>query len=557
MKKLIALLLAAVMVLSLFAACGDTNPTTTAPKTPSTTKAPEGTKAPETTTAPKGFSYPMEGAPELTMFRNQNSLITANGYAGFGDSLVAKAIESKSGIKVTYVDTYADYDAEWSSMLSTGKYTDMVSFNVFNYEGGPAMAMEDGLAIELNDIIDEYMPNLKAYLEANPDIDKAIKTDDGIYFYVPYVNSNTGAYSYGPYYREDMLKEMGETEPTTLQGWHDLLVKVKDKYGITPISCDWNGLIQYGAFAMAYGVGGNSTSNHFAVADGKVYYQRTSDEWKAFLTEMAQWMSEGLIDANVAQIKAPDVNAKVINGECFMSMGWLGSAMQVNQQKGAAQTPGFQLKAFATPALTEGQQIEWSYATTLVSGVGTTISESCENVEAAARYLDYLFSPEGHIVANFGVEGESYDMVDGEPVFQDHVVKSGKLPEGLSQSQSAARYSAATTGQMAMVKHENYYPQLMDEACAAEAIYIWRDAAVGGGHMHELPGLSFSDDEASAVGSVVTNLKTASDEYAMQIVLGQKTIEESWDEYVKQVEGMGVAAVLIIVNDAYGRYLER
>ena len=556
MKKLIALLLVAAMALSLFAACGPTPPATT--KAPATTagKTPETTKAPETTAAPE-FAYPMDTDVELTMFRKQNALITAHGYAGFGDSPVAKTIEAKSGIKVVYVDTYADYDAEWANMQSTGNYTDMVSFNIFNYEGGPLMAVEDGLAIELNDVIDEFMPNFKAYLEANPDVDKAIKTDDGIYTFIPYVNSNTGAYSYGAYYREDMLKEMGETEPTTLQGWHDLLVKVKDKYGITPISCDWNGLIQYGMMAMAFGVGGNSTSNHFAVTDGKVYYQRTSDEWKAFLTEMAKWMAEGLIDANVAQIQSPDVNAKIINSEVFLSMGWLGSAMQVNQQKGAAQTEGFMLKALPTPGLTEGQKIEWGYATTLVSGVGTTISESCENVEEAARYLDYLFSPEGHIVANFGIEGESFDMVNGEPVFQDHVVKSGKLPEGLSQSQSAARYSAATTGLMAMVKHEGYYPQLMDEANCAEAIYIWRDAAIGGGHMHELPGLAYDDEEAGAIGTIITNLKTASDEYAMDIILGRKTVEESWDEYVKTIEGMGLAAGLIIMNDAYGRYLER
>jgi len=56
MKKLTALLLAVVMVLSL-AACGDNSGTTTAPAAPATTKAPEAgtTKAPEaaTTEAPQ------------------------------------------------------------------------------------------------------------------------------------------------------------------------------------------------------------------------------------------------------------------------------------------------------------------------------------------------------------------------------------------------------------------------------------------------------------------------------------------------------------------------
>ena len=206
--------------------------------------------------------------------------------------------------------------------------------------------------------------------------------------------------------------------------------------------------------------------------------------------------------------------------------------------------------------LKAGEPIEWVYATTLVSGMGTTISSQCENVELAARYLDFLFSEQGHLIANYGVEGVSYTMVDNVPTFKDEIVKSGSLPEGMSQSQSAARYSAATTGIMAMVKDDYYYEQLMDEKCCADAIYIWMNSAVGGGHMHELPGLSYNEEESSAIGTIVTNLKTLSDENALKFVLGTRDLA-GWDAYVQEISNMGVDAALVIMNQAMARYQSR
>ncbi len=550
MKKIIALLLAAVMVLSM-AACTPTPQPTEPPATdPAQTQGIDPVE-----TVPAEFSYPVSSNPTLTMFNKLNSNVKKS-YTSTEETPVAKALMAATGITVDYQDDYADYNTAWNQMLADGTYSDMISFDVVNYSGGPNAALEDGLAIPLNDIIDQYMPNLKAYLEANPDVDKAIKTDDGIYYMVPYVNSNTGAYSFGAYYREDLLKQLGATEPTTVDEWHELLVRVRDELGITPITAEWVFLLEYGPFAMAFGVGGNSTSNHFAVKDGTVYYQRNTEEYKAFLQTMAQWYEEGLIDPDVASIATKDVNAKIVNGDAFMSMGWLTGAMQTNQQNGVLNNPDFQLKAFGTPALVEGQAIEWAYATTLVSGMGTTISENCENVEMAARYLDYLFSEEGHILSNFGIEGESYTVIDGQPVFKDEIVKNGMLPEGLSQSQSAARYSLATSGYFAMVKHEGYYPQLMAEKCCEEAIYIWRDCAVGGGHMHELPNLAYTDDESSAIGKIVTNLKTLTQENALKFVVGTRSFDE-WDAFMAEIDNMGVAAALIIMNDAMARYNER
>ena len=545
MKKITAWFLFLSILLPLLSGCFG-NPTPTAPTQT------QGTTA---STEP-AFSYPIKDSNvTLTMFLPGLSSITYY-YDTANDIAVTKALEAAMGLDIHYLDQYTDSEKAWEDMFSTGDFPDMMSFNPVTYEGGPEDACKDGAAIPLNDIIEAYMPNFKAYLEANPDIARCIRADDGIYYYIPYINSVTGSHSYGAYYREDMLKEMGEEEPKTVQQWHDLLVKVKDRYGITPLACDLNGLLQYGMFAMAYGVGGNSTSWHFALNDnGEIFYQRNSDQWRSYLTEMHKWYEEGLINKDFQNRASGDSNSAITNGDAFMTIGWL-SSMQNNQVKGKKINENFQLKAVATPALVEGQTPEWGYATNLISGFGTTITTSCENVELAARYLDYFFTEEGHIISNFGIEGESYDMIDGVPTFRPEIAKTP--PAGYSPSQSAARYSLATTMRQAMIKHEAYYPQLMDQQCVKDAIYIWHDGVKGGGFLHQLPGtLTFPVDQQEPCAAIINSLKQISSNWSIEFICGSKTIDTDWADYIAALEDADLKTAHDIISDAMERYNAR
>ena len=546
MKRLLALFLIISILLLLL--CGCMEEVLPTDQTQVTTEATEPV-----------FAYPVQGGDvSLTMFVGNYSGITTH-YDTRDETRVAVALKEATGIFVDYIDDYADYDAVWKEMVETAKATDMICFNVLSY--GIEKAEKEGLAMPLNDIIDAYMPNFKAYLEANPDIDRMIKSDNGIYYFIPFVNSVTGAHSYGAFYREDLLKEMGEEEPKTVQQWHDLLVKVKDRYGITPMACDLNGLLRYGMIAMAYGVGGNSTSNDFALDDsGEVFYQRGGEEWKAFLTEMHKWYEEGLIEPDVAGISSSDVNAKMIQGKVFLSMGWLTGSMQNVQMYGEKLYENFQLKAVATPALNEGETPEWAYATNRISGQGVTISRSCENVELAARFLDFLFTEDGHLLANFGIEGESYDLVDGIPTFRYEITHQDPVqfvpPEGYKPNPMYV-YSMNHSYALPFVCSEYYYPQLIDQEVCVEAIDVWGNVK-GGGFLHQIPYIwTLDTTELDRVAPLLSQLKQHSTDWAVQFIRGEKDIEADWAEYIATLEEAGLKTAHTIISNAMERYNAR
>ncbi len=56
------------------------------------------------------------------------------------------------------------------------------------------------------------------------------------------------------------------------------------------------------------------------------------------------------------------------------------------------------------------------------------ISAGAKNPEEILKFFDYLSTPEGQLLCQYGVEGQSYNMVDGKPVLTDEALQ--KLNDG-------------------------------------------------------------------------------------------------------------------------------
>ena len=537
MKRIVALLLAVMMCVSLFAGCGNKPAEeTTAPKVEN-----NETKAPDVQTeAPAEFSYPTTGS--ITFWTYPNGNVTAN-YASFEVTPAAGYAEEATGIKVDYIDDHSNNEEAFQLMISGDKLPDLIGHNWLTYSGGTTGAFEDGLCIRLNEVIDQYMPNFKAFLESRPDVKKMISDDEGNIYFVPQVGADSSLYTFGSYVRADMLAELGEEIPTTIDGWHDLFVKVKDTLGITPYSIHNGWLLNMSFISYAYGVG---DTDYIVDDNGKAVYNRTSDHYKEFLMTLNQWYNEGLIDADIATISTNDVMAKVINGELFAGSGWLGSHVQAIETA----SEDFELQAFATPALKEGEVADFTYGNWAVYGQGVVITPDCENVETAARWMDYFFSEKGILLYNYGKEGVDFNLVDGVPVFSDDVLYN--IPEGWTQSQSIAAINFATNGFTAGYKDEWYYPQNMVTQSAKDALAIW-SSVEGGGFNHKWPNVSYTADEAAEIARYSANLKTTADEWGMNFVIGAVSFDQ-WDAYIAEMEAMGANEALAINQAALDRY---
>lgn len=208
-KKAISCLMAAVMAASALTGCGSSvvdqaasqqaseQSTTEAPK--ATTEAAGGTEETKgeeksgpdlTDTVELKFNFAL-GNKSRTMTYNQESPLT------LPDGTVVSAgmlkpmwsyVEKEMNSKFTDVTVQ---DIKATDMIQTESTSNFAGANIF---GGESIAERlmfygtEGKFVNLSEKMEEgYMPNFKAYLEANPAVKSAITAYDGSIYHVPYI----------------------------------------------------------------------------------------------------------------------------------------------------------------------------------------------------------------------------------------------------------------------------------------------------------------------------------------------------------------------------------
>lgn len=549
LKKGGALLSAMVMAISL-TACGGTNNAVDSNASPSDSQTTDNNQTTGTDTGVNEaeFSYPMEGGT-LTYWMELNSNVASN-YTSMGETPFAQALQENTGITVEYQHPAVGQTQEaFNLLMSNADLPDIIEYSWINYSGGPEKAIEDEVIISLNDIIDQYCPNFKAFLEANPEVDKMVKTDDGLYYCFPFIRGDAKLMtSVGPMLREDWLEELNLEIPETIDEWHAVLTAFKEEKGAAaPFTYLYGSgyLTDNNPFAFAYG----APRGFFVGDDGTVQYGAITDGYRDYLQTMHQWMSEGLIDVDLATLTGDQVTAKITNGSAGASFGYCGSGMGVWTNSGQSTDPAYSLVPAPYPTLNKGDTPEFGQKDNdyVVTGAAA-ISDSCENIEAAARLLDYAYSEEGRFLYNFGIEGESYEMVDGKATFTEKVMNDPNL----SLAQSLSGYIRATYNGP-FVQSGDYIDQYYALDNQKTAVVVWSSTNA---KAHILPPITATVDESSELSRLMNEINTYRDENTLKFILGTRSLDE-WDAYVSEIQNMDIERALEIQNAALGRYNAR
>lgn len=552
-RQVASLLVSAAMVASL-AGCGGSKTAdtqTAAPTTAQGTTAAEGSQAAGETTAAAEFSYPMADGGSFSYWCELTTTVSAN-YSNLGETPFAKNWMEKTGSQIEFLHPpTGQMKEQFSLILADGNLPDLMEYNwMVDYPGGPEKAIKDGVIVPLNDVFAQYCPNLTKYLQENPDIDKMIKTDDGKYYAFPFIRGDERlCNTIGLMLRGDWLDELGMEVPTTIDEWHEVLTAFKEKKGATaPYTFEYTNqnLILADPFAFAH-----NTCRYFYIGDdGKVHYGAAEDNYKDFLTTMNQWYSEGLVDADLATLGNDQVSAKMTNGTAGASIGWAGSRMGTWTAAAQASNPDYRLVPAPYPTTEKGAFPEFGQMENQYSGrASVAITTSCKDLEKAARLMDYAYGEEGHMAFNFGIEGESYEMVDGYPTYTDQIMKN---PDGwpISQAMSAyirGNYNGPFVQDLRYL--EQYYT--LDEQKATPEVWGASNAK-----KHALPPITPTAEESKEFSTIMNEINTYRDEMTLKFMFGTESLD-NFDTYVQNIKNMGLDRALEIQNAALDRYNAR
>lgn len=551
-KKLVALLLSLALVLSLGACGGNGGSSTSSEASPSSTTEESGAAAEsgdesQAETAETGeFQLPIVDEPTTLSYFVADDSNAAIMTTDWNDNEFYQEMERRTGVHLEFeMVSSADYQTNFNLMIASGNLADMIYVGASYYAEGVDAAIDDGYFLDLTDLVDEYMPNYERIRTSDVQYELLSTTDSGRLGAVYELRQSKQGPWLGLWIRQDWLDDLNLDTPVTFDDYHEVLTAFKNEKGATaPLILNFSG--SDGEFGTMSG--GLNVLNSWQLDEtGKVNFGPYMDAWKEYVTIMHQWYTEGLIDPDfMATDERTADMAKVVTGASglFAALYTMPSVYEA-----ASEDPNMNLAPVNPPVMNEGDEGHIRLRDSYTSG-NTAISADSENWEVALRWLDYLYTDEGALLANYGVEGDTFEFDEnGKPVFTDKILNN---ENGWTMTQTVASYLCPSAG---IANWSDWTRELAGVPEKDQACYdVWSEFSDD----WRLPSsVTLTQDESTERAALYADISTIVKEQTAQFISGALDIEENWDAYISALEASGMERAIEITQAAYDRYLAR
>ncbi|WP_164821767.1 extracellular solute-binding protein [Paenibacillus koleovorans] len=496
--------------------------------------------------APASSAQPSAAVPIKLSYWVPLSADITRTLKNYGESLFFQELEKKTNVKVDFQHPALGTENEQFNLLvASGNLPDVIERDFTTYPGGPEKAIADKVVIKLNDIIDKNAPNLKKYLAEHPDIKREISTDDGSIYVFPGIGIGNNAVSAGMVLRRDWLDELKLEVPVTMDDWTNVLRQFKEKKNVkAPLTMRLTDFSRE-LFNGAYGIGWS-----FYQENGKVKYGPYEANYKNYLAQLNSWYKEGLLDPDFATQDAKSLDAKAVNGTSGAFHAFIGSGM--GKYLNAAQGT-YDLVGAPYPVLRKGEEPRFINKPFDYRGGGSAgITPANKYPAETAKWLDYLYSNEGHMLKSFGVEGLTYTMVNGYPKYTDLIMNN---PDKLSVGEAMAKYLRVNAASPGFVGDDRYIDQYYP-------LKSQKDASITFSRHQKnaeailLPRVTPTAAEASELSTILSEVKTYQSEMFLKFIMGVEPLA-NFDKYIAQMKSLKIERAIAIQQNALEQYNKR
>ncbi len=488
--------------------------------------------------------YPIQTEETLTYWcplPSTISTVTDN----LGETPYSQEYEKRTGIKVEYIHPAIGQETEaFNLMVASNELPDLVAYSWRWYNGGVSRAIEDEVLLPLNDLMEKQAPNYTKYLSEHPEYDKMVKTDDSKYPYFPTIlDGKELTVTTGPAIRQDLLDKYNLKSPETIEDWTEVLRTFKKNGVEKPLS------FVYGNVSILYNMF-SATNSYYIDENDTIQFGMVQDSFKNALLGIKEWYDEGLLDKNIISVDSKMIDSYILTGKTAATITSGGSG--IGKYMDAAPNDEFNLVGVMYPTKERGTPSKYMKLTGQHSGYGVGITTACKNPALAARFMDYSYSEEGHYLCNFGIEGVSYNMVNGYPTYTDLITRN---PEGSSMSQMLSMYTQANNGR-AFVQDVRYIEQYYGKEQQKIATREWAKGADLSRETFQIPYLTLTPEESERESQILNEIVSYANGMHVKFFTGVEPIEK-FDEYVERIKKLGLDEILEIQNAAYKRYKNR
>ena len=538
MKKILAMLLAVIMVLSLCACQSEPAETTKSTTAPASTGSTESTAA-----LVEESVYPIvkEGDEPITI----KALVTADTSVS-KDRTVWQKVEEVTGINIEY--DYIDREAlttylagnDWPDIFITN--IDKTLLNDYGVLGGRFANVLDYL---------DVMPNLQQAFADYPSSKAVFTMTNGEMYQLPACSEATTIIYPRPLYRTDLAEKAGwKKAPETVEELKQLLIDVKEvtgKYPFTPIYDEeyvkWPHVI-YNAFGT-----GHTMFMDVDQETGEVYFARTSEQYKHYLEYMNDLYNSGVIDPESATYTG-DVRTELELG---------GGILLIQEAEGKLTEEYFEsgnVDLWAMAPLTseyDNTQTFINRSPVLTVKSGPYVNADSKYVKEIMQMLDILYATE-EVVEGSGLMGQSFTYglkgIDWDFTETSYVQTP---PDGKSSTYLYAEVIWDNLGRA------DLFGDMVSEGTGnnptRQRAFLEVVKAYETDYDYVLGFLTFTEDEQYIIDNTLADIQAYYRAKHVEFITGVSDIETDWDAYIAEFEKMNLSGLLDAYQAAYDRFM--
>ncbi len=472
-------------------------------------------------------------------------------------SVITNTIFEKTNVRLKLqIVANSDFSTKVDLLLGTNQMPDIIKVQD-NCSDIVSTYAPSGVLLDLTDYLPQYAPHYSALREGDDNI-KMYDYNGQVFSFVQVTNKSEWPI-FGPAWnlRTDWLEETGLPAPTTLDDLLEVLVAIKKNH---PESDIWTcrkgttNLLERAAYSM-----GSGYNIYFEPETNRWEFAQINDSFKYVLGFLAKAYAQGVLDPDYAVMNSTLWKEKMSTGEAALSIDNPGFnseftyALQETNPNACVEVIRVPVNGYTNTARSARYDAP--------ENAGFLVSADIEHPEVAVALLDWLYSPEGIAVTNYGREGETfYYDENGQPQFLEAwvndnlegkegdylgalqvLVGGGQLKMAGCWDNENAKASARRAAQIEMPASEKSMYTMFTQDPAYHAGYI-------------KPQLTVEDNEtvADILSAVDTYLAGQYDRF----IMGEVGID-AWDEVIAKVKSMGIDRVVEIYNSTYDRLLGR
>ena len=543
-KKVLALMLALVMCMGMFAGCVQEDVNDTPVTTPSVNNV---DIHPSLVGKSNAERYPLESSKTFTVANRMETPNEREVMVGWNDV---------TGVDVNWIDLKGD---QLSQVMAGGDMPDAICIswgvdkNVV-YEYGKA-----GKLVNFAEYL-QYMPNFQKMLQAYPQALTNYLNEDGSFYSLPAQSAGVGAPANLLYVRDDMVEEAGLTMPTTIDEFKQFILDMQKYYegkidGFKALNflmggewgyIEWNGYMDNFFFPV---FGKEALQTGYDLVDGKVVLGCTTEQYKRYI-EFISWVyASGACEQDIFSADCTAANkAKTANNQAAI---FPASSVNANNFKS-----GVVELSLIQPLTSQWQdQLIWTNNTVpgwMLNCINAELPE--EDIITLVQWFDAAYATEEDPLNEEGTIYGNYIYLGEKNV---HWRETG---EGTYERINWEEYKTPSEWANNEVCNASLYSSWFQSIEKANTAFYCKQVEVRDKlwpHLVErwsTSGLFLTEDESLDAADVNTELNLYMESAFAKFMTGEWTVEKNWTEYMNGLESIGAIDLVETYQAAYDRH---